>query len=216
MLGFFLNSIVTNIGLPGGTRTGSTDPVLIFHHTPDASERVDIPGGQCAKAELVLNKQGGLQALAGISNFGQITSSMEENKDDEESKRAKLAYDVFLDRLMNYVGAYVVKAQGLSSGLDGIVFSGGIGEKSTRLREDIGNMFSWMGCKVDKAANEAVGKEKRTVTPITEDDSRLKLFVCLTVRSLMTRYIIRQLKLTCRMKKRNVRRWQSKCMKAGT
>ncbi|KAF8606929.1 acetate kinase [Ceratobasidium sp. AG-I] len=167
-------------GLPGGTRTGSVDPVLIFHHTPNASEQVDIPGGQCAKSELVLNKQGGLQALAGISNFGQITSNMEENKDDEDSKRAKLAYDLFLDRLINYVGSYVVKAQGLSSGLDGIVFSGGIGEKSVRLRADVGNMFAWMGCKVDKAANEAVGKEKRTVTSITQDDSRLKLFVCLT------------------------------------
>lgn len=179
------------LGLPGGTRTGSVDPVLIFHHTPNASEQVDIPGGQCAKSELVLNKQGGLQALAGTPNFGQITSNMEESKDGEDSKRAKLAYDLFLDRLMNYVGSYVVKAQGASSGLDGIVFSGGIGEKSVRLRADIGNMFTWMGCKVDKAANEAVGKEKHTVTPISQKDSKLKLFVCLTVRCSKSHCIIR-------------------------
>ncbi|QRW06559.1 acetate kinase [Ceratobasidium sp. AG-Ba] len=60
-------------GLPGGTRTGSVDPVLIFHHTPNASEPTDIPGGQCAKAEIVMNKQGGLQALAGTPQFGEIT-----------------------------------------------------------------------------------------------------------------------------------------------
>ncbi|KAJ1303425.1 hypothetical protein OPQ81_011616 [Rhizoctonia solani] len=167
-------------GLPGGTRTGSVDPVLIFHHTPNASDEVEIPGGHCARAEIVLNKQGGLQALAGTSNFGHITSMIEENKGDDEKSKAQLAYDVFFDRLMNYIGAYVVKAKGLSSGLDGIVFSGGIGEKSVRLRADVGKMFSWMGCKVDQVANEAVGNDKRTVTEITGKDSNLRILVCLT------------------------------------
>ena len=167
-------------GLPGGTRTGSVDPVLVFHHTPNASEQVEIPGDRCARAEIVLNKQGGLQALAGTSNFGQITSSIEEDKGGKEGAKAQLAYDVFLDRLVNYVGAYVVKARGLSAGLDGIVFSGGIGEKSTRLREDVGKIFSWMGCKLDQAANEAVGGDKRVVTEITGKDTNLRMFVCLT------------------------------------
>ncbi|KAG9126058.1 hypothetical protein FRC07_005092 [Ceratobasidium sp. 392] len=156
-------------GLPGGTRTGSVDPVLIFHHTPNASEPTNIPGGHCAKAEIVLNKQGGLQALAGTSNFGEITSSNED--------KARLAYDLFLDRLMTYVGAYVVKARGK---LDGIVFSGGIGEKSVKLREDVGRALTWLGCVVDQGANEAVGSQKHTVTEITDKTSRLKLFVCLT------------------------------------
>ncbi|KAG8785671.1 hypothetical protein FRC12_017288 [Ceratobasidium sp. 428] len=155
--------------LPGGTRTGSVDPVLIFHHTPNASEPTHIPGGQCAKAEIVLNKQGGLQALAGTSNFGEISSSNED--------KARLTYDLFLDRLMNYIGAYVVKAQGK---LDGIVFSGGIGEKSVKLRDDVGRAFGWLGCVVDQGANEAVGSQKHTVTEITDKTSRLKLFVCLT------------------------------------
>jgi acetate kinase len=135
---------------------------------------IEIPGGRCAKAELVLNKQGGLQALAGTSDFGQIAS--------DKSGKAQLAYNLFLDRLMNYVGAYVVKAQG---SLDGIVFSGGIGEKSARLRDDVGTMFEWMGCSVDRAANQAVGKDKCGVTEITDKNSRLKLFVCLTVRLIL-------------------------------
>ncbi|QRV92428.1 acetate kinase [Ceratobasidium sp. AG-Ba] len=161
-------------GLPGGTRTGSVDPVLIFHHTPNASEPTDIPGGQCAKAEIVMNKQGGLQALAGTSQFGEITSKA--SKDE----KAQLTYDLFLDRLMNYVGSYVVKAQGAGGKLDGIVFSGGIGEKSTQLRQDVGNMFGWMGCNVDQSANEAVGSNKDTVTEISSKGSKLRLFVCLT------------------------------------
>ncbi|ELU39030.1 acetate kinase [Rhizoctonia solani AG-1 IA] len=167
-------------GLPGGTRTGSVDPVLVFHHTPNASEGVEIPGGHCARGEVVVNKQGGLQALAGTSNFGEISSAIEEGAGGEETSGAQLAYDVFLDRLMNYVGAYVVKAKGLSSGLDAIVFSGGIGEKSVRLRADVGKMFSWIGCKVDQTANEAVGNDKQTVTEITGKDSGLRMLVCLT------------------------------------
>ncbi|CAE7221495.1 unnamed protein product [Rhizoctonia solani] len=139
-----------------------------------------FPGGHCARAEIVLNKQGGLQALAGTSNFGQITSTMEGDKGGDEKTKAELAYNVFFDRLMNYIGAYVVKAKGLSSGLDGIVFSGGIGEKSVRLRADVGKMLSWMGCQVDQVANEAVGNDKRTVTEITGKDSNLRILVCLT------------------------------------
>ncbi|QRV77612.1 acetate kinase [Ceratobasidium sp. AG-Ba] len=161
-------------GLPGGTRTGSVDPVLIFHHTPDASELVDIPGGQCAKAEIVMNKRGGLQALTGTSNFGEITLNI--SRDD----KARLAYNVFLDRLMNYIGSYVVKAYGAGGRLDGIVFSGGIGERSVELRRDVGKMFEWMGCVVDHRANEAVGKDKTVVTEISDSTSRLKLFVCQT------------------------------------
>lgn len=155
--------------------------MLVFHHTPNASDKVEIPGGQCARAEIVLNKQGGLQALAGTSNFGQIASAVEKGADKNEG--AQLAYDLFLDRLINHVGAYVVKAKNLSESLDGIVFSGGIGEKSIRLRTDVGKMFSWMGCKVDQTINEAVGSDRRTVTEITRKDSNLSLFVCLTVRS---------------------------------
>lgn len=43
-------------GLPGGSRSGSVDPVLIFHHTKDASELVDFKGTKLSKGEMILNK----------------------------------------------------------------------------------------------------------------------------------------------------------------
>jgi acetate kinase len=43
-------------GLPGGTRSGSVDPVLIFHHTPGASGSVDFKGTRLSKGEMVMNK----------------------------------------------------------------------------------------------------------------------------------------------------------------
>jgi hypothetical protein len=43
-------------GLPGGTRSGSVDPVLVFHHTPAASEAVDFKGTRLSRGEMLLNK----------------------------------------------------------------------------------------------------------------------------------------------------------------
>lgn len=43
-------------GLPGGSRSGSVDPVLVFHHTPHASESVDFKGTQLSRGEMLLNK----------------------------------------------------------------------------------------------------------------------------------------------------------------
>lgn len=43
-------------GLPGGSRSGSVDPVLVFHHTPQASETVDFKGTSLTRGEMLLNK----------------------------------------------------------------------------------------------------------------------------------------------------------------
>lgn len=43
-------------GLPGGSRSGSIDPVFIFHHTRDASETVESKGAKLTKGEMILNK----------------------------------------------------------------------------------------------------------------------------------------------------------------
>jgi len=65
--------------------------------------------------------------------------------------------------------------------LDGIVLSGGIGEKGVELRKDLGAYFGWLGLEVDDARNEAVGKdEEKTVFEISKEGSKLKMFVALT------------------------------------
>ncbi|KAG8895957.1 hypothetical protein FRB99_000250 [Tulasnella sp. 403] len=165
-------------GIVGGTRTGSIDPVLIFHHTPSASETVDFNGFPVAKGEMIMNKEGGIQAVCGTSNFGSITSQL------STSHAHRLAYDIFLDRLLNYVGAYLLKILGSASPpppLHGIVFSGGIGEKSAELRADVGKHLAWLGCSVDDRANrEGAARRDSPVAEITTRESRVKMFVCLT------------------------------------
>lgn len=89
---------------------------------------------------------------------------------------AKLAYDLFLDRLLNFIGAYLLKLRGHA---DGIVFSGGIGEKSMELRRDVASYFN--GCVVDEALNKGVSDEKGDVVEITKNKESLRMFVCFTV-----------------------------------
>jgi len=165
-------------GLPGGTRTGSIDPALIFHHTPNASEKVDFNGFPVAKGEMVLNKEGGVQAIAGTSNFGIITAQLDTNP------KFRLAYDVFLDRVLNFLGTYLFKLFGLGGECHGIVFSGGIGEKASKLRADVGANLGWLGCTIDDQANNA--SVEAPVTEVSKKESRLKVFVCLTDEEVQT------------------------------
>ncbi|KAG8943081.1 hypothetical protein FRC04_003227 [Tulasnella sp. 424] len=174
-------------GLPGGTRTGSLDPALIFHHTPSASEKVDFNGFPVAKAEMIMNKEGGLQALCGTSNFGTIASEMAATASSGgDSEKYRLAYEVFLDRVLNYLGAYLVKLFGSGSAtspeLHGVVFSGGIGERSTQLRADVGNYLRWLKCEVDDERNKEGPKDgvDGGVKEVTKDGSGVRIFVCLT------------------------------------
>lgn len=104
-------------GLPGGTRSGDIDPSLIFHYTSEVaklspSSTKDL---HISKAEEILNKQSGWKALTGTSNFAEIAKP-----DAPESH--KLAMDIFVDRIVGYVGSYYVK---LGGEVDALVFAGG-------------------------------------------------------------------------------------------
>jgi len=174
-------------GLLGGTRSGSVDPALVFHAVHEAGELVEIQGGRkLSKGEMVLNKEGGLQAIAGTSEFGIITSRAfgdDQSVSRQDGETAKLAYDIFLDRLINFVAPYIIKILGgsLNAHLDGIVFSGGIGERSVQLRRDLASYLAWIGVEIDEAKNQDVGiGSDKAVWEITKDESKMRMFVCMT------------------------------------
>lgn len=160
-------------GLPGGTRSGTLDPSLIFHHTPDCSDEVDWSGRKISKAEYVLNKESGFQALCGTNDFGVITQRAFSDDDidcsAEEKEQARLAYDAYLQRLMLWLAHYVSSAMNAPGGLDALVFSGGIGEHSSLLRKEVVGRFGWVEQLaktkggIDEQANER-GKGTRQIT----------------------------------------------------
>ncbi|EIW70960.1 acetate kinase [Tremella mesenterica] len=164
-------------GLIGGTRSGTIDPTAIFHMFEDPGADGGLEGIQVTKAELVFNKQSGLLALAGTTNFGLLLSRLS-NPSDPEHGQAALAYSIYLDRLMGYVSQYLFKLLSTLplSSIDGIVFSGGIGERASPLRKDVLSRFSWLGAEVDEGKNESKEIEEG-VKEITKQGSGLKGWV---------------------------------------
>lgn len=159
-------------GLPGATRSGDVDPSLIFHFTHDAGQPSPASSKELhvTRAEEILNKQSGWKALAGTTDFGEVSKKAEEG-----DEKAKLAFDVFVDRLVGYVGGYFVKLEGE---VDALVFAGGIGEHGVQLREAVGRKVKCLEFEVDGQRNKNVGKGD--VEEISKEGSGKKVLVCKT------------------------------------
>lgn len=117
---------------------------------------------------LLTFRKSGLQALAGTTNFGTILSRVGDTSSNssEDVSKAKLAYAVYLDRLLSYVSQYLFKLLSTTplAEIDGIVFSGGIGEKGAELRRDVLQKFEWVGAEIDHSGNQANEGEVREIT----------------------------------------------------
>ena len=149
-------------GITMGTRSGDIDPsVLQFimnkEHL-DINEMIDI-----------LNDKSGLLGISGISSD---MRDLENNSD----QRAALARDIFVNRIRQYVGSYIVELKGV----DAIIFTAGIGEHDAGIREDVMKSFEFMGLKPDYEANKSNGEKA-----ITTADSKIKALVIPTDEELM-------------------------------
>ena len=156
-------------GLPGATRSGSIDPSLMFHFTHSAGKPSHSSGTQMhiTQAEEILNKNSGWQALTGTTDFGKISSS--------ERKEDRLAFDIFVDRIGNYVAPYFTKLDGK---VDALVFAGGIGEKGDRLRKEVVRGVQCLGFELDDTTNGHSVEE--TVTDISAKGAKYKTLVVQT------------------------------------
>ncbi|KAI0783688.1 Acetokinase family-domain-containing protein [Abortiporus biennis] len=182
-------------GLPGATRSGAIDPSLIFHYTNkaarmshDRSQAVEV---HVTMAEDILNKRSGWKSLTGTTEFGEVVNGMkaydekvvagEQPGENTYEAKCKLAYDLFKDRILNYVGSYYLKLQGQ---VDALVFSGGIGERSVELRHDIIKGMACLGFGIDEEGNKSADDVGGVVVEITggeeKDESSKRVLVCRT------------------------------------
>ena len=140
-------------GLLMGTRVGDMDPSVILYI-------MGKEGLTLSEANTLMNKHSGLIGLSGES------SDMREIEEavDEGVKRAKYAFEVFCYRIKKYIGAYTA-AMG---GLDALVFTGGIGENSPKVRKQVCDNMSYLGITLDENLNENVNGE----TLISTKDSK--------------------------------------------
>ena len=130
-------------GLVMGSRSGDVDPALLAY----VAKRLDLDVDGVLE---VLNSESGLLGLSGSSN--DMRTLQEEA--DAGSAAARLAIDVFCYRAAKAVGALSVALDGL----DALVFTGGIGEKSVEVRAAVLGRLGVLGLAVDDAANAAHGE----------------------------------------------------------
>lgn len=105
--------------------------------------------------------------MAGTTDFRTISES--------DDPKCKLVYDLFLDRILGFVGSYYVKLEGQ---VDALVFAGGIGEKSSRLRADVVKGCRCIGFEIDEAKNSK--PEDISVTDIGASSARHRTLICQT------------------------------------
>ncbi|PAE06503.1 acetate kinase [Terribacillus saccharophilus] len=137
-------------GVTMGTRSGNIDPALI----PFIMRKT----GKTADEVLhVLNKESGMLALSGFSSDLRDIESKSEAGDE----RAELALDVFAERIHKYLGSYAARM----SGVDAIIFTAGVGENSTTVRERVLKGLEFMGVYYDPSLNNVRGKEQFLTYP---------------------------------------------------
>ncbi|RWZ59770.1 acetate kinase [Halobacillus fulvus] len=131
-------------GVTMGTRSGNIDPALI----PFIMEKT---GKTANEVMNVLNKESGMLALSGFSSDLRDI----EQKAAEGDERAELALEVFAARIHKYIGSYASRMHGI----DGIIFTAGVGENSTSIRERVLKGLEFMGVYWDPSLNQVRGKE---------------------------------------------------------
>lgn len=127
-------------GLSMGTRSGNIDPGIIPYI--EEIEKTDTAG-----AITILNNKSGLMGVSGVSN--DLRDVME--KAAEGHYRSQLALELFTTILHKHIGLYLARL----NGVDGIIFTAGVGENSATVREMVCTGLEFAGVNLDREANRA-------------------------------------------------------------
>lgn len=149
-------------GLVMSTRVGDIDPGILIKLLNDKvlSDSKDL--------DRYLNKNSGLLGLSGQSSDIRVLLELE-----QENEKAKLALDVYAQRVKEYIGAYTA----LLNGLDLVVFTGTVGERSSDMRERVCSDMDGLGIRIDEVKNIEVESADEE---ITKQGSAVKLTVLTT------------------------------------
>ena len=146
-------------GLVMGTRSGDVDPgVLEF-----LAKKEHLDFGQLMK---ILNQESG---VLGISK--NLSSDFRELKDAQikYNDKASLARDIFAYKVAKYIGSFTAAM----NGVDNIVFTAGVGENDSDMREEICEYLGFLGIRIDEVKN----REQAEAVRISTRDSRVNVLV---------------------------------------
>ena len=148
-------------GLVMGTRCGDIDPSIPFYLMRQTGMKPD-------DVEDLLNRESGLKGICGVSDMREI-----QERAAKGEERAALAIEMFCYRIKKYIGAYYA----VLGTLDALVFTGGIGENASTIRQRVCDGLERLGIGVDHGRNAAA---KGSVSEIQSDGMPVKVLVIKT------------------------------------
>lgn len=145
-------------GLVMGTRSGDVDPGIVFY-------LIDRLGYSPEAAEALFNRKSGLLGLTGFSDLRDV-----EREAEGGNEACQLALEISAYRIRKYIGAYTA----VLNGLDGLVFTAGIGEHSPGMRSRVCSGLEALGIVLDAERNRHPGPG---IQEIQAKESRVKIWV---------------------------------------
>lgn len=139
-------------GLVMGTRTGDIDPAVTFYLQRVAGMTVD-------EVDELMNRRSGLKGLTGDNDMRQVRE-IARSGDHSARKRAREALDVYVNRIVKYIGAYTAEM----GGLDVLSFTAGIGENDIDLRWEVCKRLEPLGILLDEEANNQRPRHPITIS----------------------------------------------------
>ncbi|EAJ7067233.1 acetate kinase [Campylobacter jejuni] len=145
-------------GLIMGTRCGDIDPAIL----PFISH---LKGLTIEEIDTLMNKKSGVYGICGYNDFRDIEREIEQGND-----KARLALDMFCYRLVKYIGSYFA----VLPKTDAIIFTGGIGENDSLVRQKVCERLAHLGIELDFELNKQRISGERM---INHANSKLKVLV---------------------------------------
>ncbi|MEE6635579.1 acetate kinase [Limosilactobacillus pontis] len=162
-------------GITMATRSGDVDPSLVAF----VQEKLGTTSQEMIDT---LNHKSGLLGISQLSpDMRDILAAADKGND-----QAQLALDMYVNRIVRYVGAYIAEM----GGADAIVFTAGVGENSVPVRKMVTDKLAYFGIKVDQEKNQCHGVERDLSTP----DAKIKTLLIPTNEELMIVRDIERLK----------------------
>ncbi len=155
-------------GLVMGTRSGAVDAGIFAFVAGQTGYNID-------QITQKLNRESGLLGISGDSDMRNIMEKMDaEMVGNGPLPPATLAYKMFINRIIHYIGAYCA----ILGGCDVISFTGGIGENSARVRADITEALAYMGCHCDPQKNNNYNPKTGGLAVLSTHNATTAIMVC--------------------------------------
>ena len=145
-------------GLMMGTRCGDIDPAIISH-------LVRIAHLTTEELDVMMNKKSGFLGICGHNDLRDVMTHIE-----KKDKKAELALNMYVYRLVKYIGAYFA----VLNRTDALIFTAGVGENSAQLRKLVCERLAHLGFELDESANNNTCGD---IATISTPNSKHKILV---------------------------------------